>query len=276
MAAKLTFEASMQGMEKVLDLLKQAEQRMNDAGRIGTYSFDNVDKKIKDLTSSLDVINKSQAGMGGLFKSFDEVSKKSNEFLSKGHKGLIDAMKADVKAFEGETDKILNKIKEAERELNNFKSRKAAMSEQDYQQGVSNRQRDINQQTAEMVSVHQTKRSMEQEIYNREIVGGAFGQRMTEWTGTPFTRAVRGKMIAGGITQAAAAVPALLDIEQKIYEADYHQKYGQSASQFIAKQSLAIRTGQEAMNFDPNSTFLSIYGGGYENQAVNDPNFQNR
>jgi hypothetical protein len=121
-----------------------------------------------------------------------------------------------------------------------------------------------------MTSVYQTQRSLEQDIRNKEIVGGAFGQRMTQIMGTPFTAAAAMKGAAGLI----GAVPTALEFGSVLTSGILHQRYGQRANEFIAQQALLTNAGQAAMGFNPNATFLQRYGVGLEQQMMRDPNFE--
>ena len=175
MAAKLTFEAKLQGMDQVLEMLKRAETQMNDLGRVGSYSMEGVSNRMKEFVSSLETITKSQAGMGGLFKSMDELNKKGNEFLGKSYKGIVDGMKAEVKAFEGEVDKIKNKVVEAERELENFKQRRGTMDEKEYQAGLVSRQTEAANVTSRAVAMRNEENEMKRQVFMSQQIPGVGG-----------------------------------------------------------------------------------------------------
>jgi hypothetical protein len=264
MAAKLTFEAKMNGMEQVLDLLKRAEERMNDFGRVGDYALHGVDSRLKEFQQSLETLNKTGGGINGLFNRFDELNRRSNEFLGKSYRGIIDAMKQEVKNFELESDKILNKIKESENALESFKSRRKTMNEQDYQEGISNHQRELNSLRAQGTAIASEKAQLQRELFIKQPISeGAHAFASKYGLGQYAT--------VGGAIMAGAAVAGLPYAAGQVMSVagrlGMQELYTKEADAWIAQQRLKRGAAQEAMAGDPTTLMVNKFGGGLENAA---------
>ena len=268
MAAKLTFESKMEGMEKVLDLLRAAEERMNATGRTGSTAFENVDRRLKDFTTSLEHITKAQSGMGGLFKSFDELSKRSNDFLGKSYKGVLDALKYEVKAFESETDKILTKIKTAEKELDSFRSKRSTMSEKEYQEGLSSRQREISMDQARAVAYRNQQFEIEQQVkmaspINNRLYDFASSMGMGQYT-TWGAAYKYGPYVAG----SALTLPRIgAEILQQSGAAQVRQDFTKSMDAYLAQRRLVLDPAMEARQGHVTTSLLRSMGIGIEQNA---------
>lgn len=252
-------------MEQVLDLLKRAEERINDFGRVGSYSLDKVDTRLKDFQSSLEYIGKSQNGLGGIFKSFDELNRRSNEFLGKSYRGIIDGMKHEVKAFEQEADKILNKIKDAESQMEAFKSRRKTMSEQEYQEGVASRDREIGTLTSQGAAVASAKADLQRDIMMSQPVHAGLHNFMSRYGMGQY--ATVGGAIGAGIY--AAGVPAMVS-QAMMATGNYGMQMGftRDADAYIAQARLNRSAAGQAMNFDPTTYMLQSAGGGIEKPGM--------
>ncbi len=249
MAAKLTFEAKMQGMEQVLDLLKRAEERMNDFGRVGSYSIEGVDRRLKEFEQSLEMIGKSQSGLGGVFTKFDQMNRQSSEFLGKSYRGIIDAMKQEVKTFEQEADKVMNKVKETESALETFKSRRNAMSEQDFQQGVARHQTEINTLRGQQASIMSEKTQLQRQVMMAQPVNEGLHNVASRF-GLGQYATVGGA--AGLLAAAAAGVPLAM---RTAGDLGVQFGYTRDMDSFIAQARLRRGAASEAMAGDP-TTFM--------------------
>jgi len=264
MPARLTFEARMQGMDQVLEMLKRAESQMNDLGRVGSYSLGGVSDRMKEFTMSLETITKSQAGMGGLFKSFDELNKKANDFLGKSYKGIVDSMKAEVKSFEGEVDKIKNKVIEAERELENFKSRRGSMDEKEYQAGIVSRQQETANVTAQAVAMRNQQYEMQRQVFMQQQMPGLAGPMSAIGLGQ---YATVGSFIRG-IPVAAAALGAGAEMLQGVGAAGLQYGYTRETDAYLAAARLRRQAAQMGQQGDTTLSLLSETGAGIEKKAM--------
>ena len=265
MAAKLTFEAKMQGMEQVLDLLKKAEERMSDFGRVGTYAIGGVDTRMKEFTQSLEYINKAQTGMGGLFKSFDELNKQSNQFLGKAYKGVIDSMKSEVKEFSAETDKVLQKIRDSERELESFKTKRGMMSEQEFQSGVRQRQTELSMNQAEGSAKRAQQFEMERQLrFASPINEGVYDFAQRFGMGKHATVGGVLNMIPG-ILGAPATIGQVM---QGAGQYGMQMNFTRDADAFLANARLSRSAASQAMSGDPTTLLLQSIGGGIEKPGM--------
>jgi hypothetical protein len=265
MAAKLTFEAKMQGMDQVLEMLKRAESQMNDLGRVGSYAMEGVSNRMKEFTMSLETITKSQAGMGGLFRSFDELNKKANDFLGKSYKGIVDGMKAEVKAFEGEVDKIKNKVTEAERELENFKSRRGTMDEREYQAGISSRQTEAATATAQAVAMRNQQYEMQRQVFMQQQIPGIGGAMNAMGLGQYNTV---GQLLNKGIPYAAMAPLAIGEAMQGIGNAGLQYGYTREVDAYLAQARLRRSAAAMGQQGDITLGMLQETGAGVEKKAM--------
>jgi hypothetical protein len=270
MSAKLTFEAKMDGMEKVLDLLKAAEQRMGDMGRVGSQSLEGVDRRVKDFTASLEHITKAQSGMGGLFKSFDELNKKSNEFLGKSYKGVVDALKFEVKGFEQEADRILSKIREADKELAQFKSRKASMSEQEYQQGIASRQTEMGRYQAESVAVRMQQHELQNQVRTAQPLNESFFNMMSARGLGQYATVGAAAAYGPGIVSALLSAPAMLASGAEVAGgALVRSNYTKEVDSYLATRRLTMQQAQAAQQGNVTTSMLKQLGIGLENTVPN-------
>lgn len=132
MAAKLTFEAQMNGLEKVLDYLEKADQKLTDMGSHGGDAFTLMDRKMKEFNQSLEYLSKNQSGVGGVIKSFDELNKKANDTLSKSHSTVVKQFRAEVDDFEKHVKNIRTQIDGVQKDLDSLQRRKGTISQEDY------------------------------------------------------------------------------------------------------------------------------------------------
>jgi hypothetical protein len=264
MAAKLTFEAKMQGMEQVLEMLKQAESRMNDLGRVGAYSMDGVSNRFKELQTSLETIGKSQTGIGGIFKSFDDLNKKSNEFLGKSYKSIIDAARHEVRQFEGEVDKIKNKVTEAERDLERLRSRRSTMSEQDFQREESSHVRSVAAAHAQQVAAVQQRDEMQREIFQRQQIPGVGGALNAMGLGQYNTMG----SLMRGIPTAMMAPEYIAKTMEGVGNLGLQYGYTREVDAYLAQARLRRAAATQAMSGDPTTFLLQDLGAGVEKQAM--------
>lgn len=264
MAAKLTFEAKMSGMEQVLDLLKRAEDQMTNFGRTGSYSIEGVGSRLKEFQQSLETITKSGQGIGGLFKSFDELNRRSNEFLGKSYRGLIDGMKMEVKGFEQEADKVLAKIRDVETHMESMRSRKNAMSEKDYQEGMARHTRELDQLKTQGVAIATEKAQLQREIF--------FGQPVNQGVHDFASRFGMGQHATVGgalrLGMNAFALPATAGaIMHGAGSIGLQYGYTREADEFLATARLNRSAASAAMSGDPTAILLQRMGAGIEAQG---------
>lgn len=265
MAAKLTFEAKMQGMEQVLDLLKRAEERMNDFGRVGSYSLEGVDRRLKEFQSSLEFINKSQSGMGGIFKSFDELNRQSNQFLGKSYRGIIDGMKQDVKAFETEADRIMNKVKEIDAAQEALKSKRSAMSEQSYQEQQAQHTKEIDALKSQGVAVATEKIALQKQLFYAQPLSQGIHDFASKY-GMGEYATVGGSMVAGAY---AAGIPGLIARGgMAVGGYGMQMNFTRDADAYLAQSRLQRTAAGQAMNFDPTTFMLQSMNGGIEKPGM--------
>lgn len=265
MAAKLTFEAKMQGMEQVLDLLKRAEERMNDFGRVGSYAIEGVDRRLKEFESSLETINKSQNGLGGLFTKFDEANRKSGEFLGKSYRGIIDGMKQEVKAFETEADRVVNKIKESESALESFKSRRNAMSEADYQKGEASHTRELESLKGQHAAVISSKSQLERELFFKQPVNQGVHDFASKF-GLGQWATVGGAMQLGGMMMGAPMIAG--QAMNAVGSFGVQQFYTRQADAFLADARMSRSAAAQAMQGNITTSMVHRFGGGIEDAGM--------
>lgn len=262
MAAKLTFEAKMQGMEQVLDLLKRAEERMNDFGRVGSYSIDGVDRRLKEFEQTLETISKSQNGLGGVFTKFDAMNRQSSEFLGKAYRGVIDAMKQEVKAFENEADRVMSKVKDVEQTMESFKSRRASMGEQEFQTGYASHQREINSLRGQHAAIISEKSQLQREVM--------MAQPISEGVHNIASRFGLGQYatVGGAAGLAATAIASIPLAMRTAGDLGVQFGYTRDMDAFIAQARLRRGAAAEAMNGDPTTLMLQSAALGNPEQKV--------
>ncbi len=276
MAAKLTFSAGIEGLDNVNTLLKEAESRLNSLGNAGGTSFDGIDKKMQSITKALESLTKSQSGLGGITNAFDELTRKSNEFLGKSYKGIIDAAKIEVKHFEQQSDEILRKLKDNEAELEKFRAKKASMSESDFQAGEALRQKELAATQASAVAIAQQKQQLEQQIrvaspINERLYSSMSSVGLGEY-------ATRGALMQYGPRLLAGVGGAYVGAERAwgLYnEGSIRQDYTMGTDAYLAQRRLRLGAAQGAMQGDPTALLLQESGVGLEANITNDPAYSN-
>ena len=219
---------------------------------------------MKEFVSSLETITKSQAGMGGLFKSMDELNKKGNEFLGKSYKGVVDGMKAEVKAFEGEVDKIKNKVVEAERELENFKQRRGTMDEKEYQAGLVSRQTEAANVTSRAVAMRNEENEMKRQVFMSQQIPGVGGAMNAMGMGQYNTV---GNLIKG-LPYAAMAPLGVAELMQGIGNAGLQYGYTRETDAYLAQARLRRSAASMGQQGDITLGMLQETGAGVEKKAM--------
>jgi len=276
MAAKLTFEAKMQGMDQVLDMLKQAETRMNDFGRTGAYSLEGVDRRFKELTMSLETITKSQKGLGGLMSSFDEMGRKANDFMGKSYKGILDGMKHEVKGMQAEIDATIGKIKDTERQLENLSTKRAHMGEDEYQKQTGSLNTEKNKMMGEYVAKQYQMNEMAAQVRMATPVPGL--SQGANLLGLGQLGTIGGLMQWGpGALSAGFRAPLALSQMQEAYGgAGVRQEYTKEMDGYLATRRLRLSAAQEAQQGQVTVSMLKSLGLGEENTIPGTAAYQNK
>jgi hypothetical protein len=165
MAAKLSFEARMDGLEKVLETLKKAEDQLTSVSQAGTQANYVMDRQVKDFSQQMEYLAKTKSSVGGLFKQFTEQTQEASKILSSSHDVILKQFKAEISDYETNIKKLKDSIKDAKGELDSFRSRKNEMRQEDFILGEKTRVQTLNRREVEYAeNVAQINRA-KQEAY---------------------------------------------------------------------------------------------------------------
>lgn len=144
MAAKLTFEARMDGLEKVLETLKKAEDQLTSVSQAGEQANRVMDRQVKDFSQQIEYLARTKSSVGGLFKQFTEQTQEASKILSSSHDVILRQFKAEISDYETNIKKLKDSIKDAKSELESFRSRKNEMNQEDFIAGEKHRVQTLN------------------------------------------------------------------------------------------------------------------------------------
>jgi hypothetical protein len=165
MAAKLSFEARMDGLEKVLETLKKAEDQLTSVSQAGAQANYVMDRQVKDFSQQMEYLAKTKSSVGGLFKQFTQQTQEASKILSSSHDVILKQFKAEISDYETNIKKLKDSIKDAKSELDSFRNRKNEMRQEDFISGEKMRVQTLNRREVEYAeSVAQFNRA-KQEAY---------------------------------------------------------------------------------------------------------------
>lgn len=271
MAAKLTFETKMEGVEKLIDLLTKAEQKVNGLGETGDLAFQKMGDSFKQFEESFKFINDTKSSFGGLMSSFSQISNDANKLLQDFQTKAVKSHKDSLKELQGSLKEMRSEIGQAERDLARLEQTKHTKSTEDY------------------LATKQMMTSRLQELQGKFLTGAATEaeQSRLQWAQSRFFggagdyMAARGGILGNifgatnaqmaanfpGMIQAGAATIGMvrqgIQLSGNIGRAEVYDRSLQPIYQYLAQRQAEQLTGEAAYG-DPTSAILRRYGIGVE------------
>lgn len=243
MAAKLTFEAQMNGLEKILEYLNKADTQLSDLGKHGGDAFSIMDRKAKDFNASMEYISKNKGGLSGIDKMFDDINNKAQSILGRTQNKILENYKSEVKKFENEVKNIDNQITSVTNRLQELESKKQTMSEKDYIREQKALTDEKNRTEQKLVIAKNAENEAKRMIYNESPFFGKFGAQAREKGG------LIGSILGASNEEANARIPGLIagmtaviggipKLGGAYYGAAIYDKVTQPANEFLSQMAL--------------------------------------
>jgi hypothetical protein len=268
MAAKLTFEAKMNGLEKVIEHLTKAHEKLTDMGQHGTRAFETMDRRLKDFSSTIEYLNKQQSGLGGLSKMFDEITSKANSIAISSRNKIIKDLKEESTALTSIVKNIGKDIEQAQKDLNTLESRKRSMSAEDYLANKKMMSDEKARLTQEYLHVANERARTDKLVREQSPLFGQNIAAMGAKMGGPF-----GTILGATSAQALAAAPIMgamiqapikgLELFGMASNAAVYDRTIQQINEYLAVRGLGQMTA-EARHGDITTAVLRRYGVGPE------------
>lgn len=268
MSAKLTFEAKMNGLEKVIEHLTKAHEKLSDMGQHGTKAFETMDRRLKDFSSSIEYLNKQQSGLGGLSKMFDEITSKANSIAINSRNQIVKNLKEESNELAGIAKNIGKDIEQAQKDLNSLEARKKSMSTESYladRKMISDEKARLSQEYLHVSNERARTQSLAQAqspFFGGRIsaMGAGMGGPMGTILGATNAQAIAAMpMIMGGM-QAPLRGLELYGMSQN---AAVYDRTIQQINEYLAVRGLGQMTAQ-ARQGDITTAVLRRYGIGPE------------
>lgn len=271
MASKLTFEAKMDGLEKVLEILSKTNQELSGLGKTGDQAFESMEKRLKNFHSSLEYLNKQQTGLGGLSKMFDDISAKGYKIVAETRGRILEQYKKEVGDFESVAKKAEEKIDQLQKRIDVIKQKRAEDRTREETADLSFYQKNLDREQQIYLSSAAAKARGQAEIWQQssffregaqKFLGnfGGIGSQIASATNAQAFNAA--PFVFGGL---ASAIRGGLEITAAGGRAVVYDRSIQPVREYLAQRNLEMMTAG-AREGDITTAYLRRYGMGIEAQ----------
>ena len=242
MAARLTFESKLEGIDKVIEYLNKAEQKINDVGSAGGKAFESMDKKSKEFEATMKHLSSSQSSIAGVIKQFDQINSRANDTLNKSYKGATQSYQDEVQKFRTYVEGIGSTIDKIQFKIDELRRNRDRYSEEDFHKREDSLQR-------RMSTAQGYQASGAVDIANAEMgLNTAKYDKFVNSTGYRMTMAGLGLPMAAGQLAASGG------------RFGFYNMYERANDGFVAQRDFAMQASKSAQQGDITLAYLRKNG----------------
>jgi hypothetical protein len=276
MNSKLTFEAKIEGGEKLLEVLSKIEAKTKGLGESGGTAFDALNRSLKDFETSLQYLAKQQSGLGGVSKLFDDISTKAYKATSETRMKILDAYKDKSKDLESFIKTNETQIDQLQKKLGEFENRrKDSLTKEDIANQTvwaNNLNKLKSQNIAATVDLVKAQNQIWQQspFFNQNAINflskfGGPGAQLGAMTN------VAGFGLAGALmASTASALKTGIQLPGAYYGMESYERSLQPANQLLAQRAVQQYTAA-AIQGDYTNAILRRAGLGVEAREASSP-----